>query len=235
MEVEYVPKHIGIIMDGNRRFSKRLMMKPWKGHEWGAEKVKKVLEWCRDFEIKELTLYSFSYQNFNRPKEEFDHLMNIFIQNFRELNEKSDKLSENGIKINVIGRIWLFPEELQEEIKKIMDNTKENSEYIINFAMAYGGQEEIVDAAKKIAEKVKEGELEIDRINKEIFSENLYMNHEPDIIIRTGGERRSSNFLPFQSAYSEWFYVEKMWPEFEKEDFAEIIESFSMRKRRFGK
>lgn len=235
MEAEYVPKHIGIIMDGNRRFSKRLMMKPWKGHEWGAEKVKKVLEWCRDYCIEELTLYSFSYQNFNRSKEEFDHLMNIFIENFRELKEKSEKLAENGIRINVIGRTWLFPKELQKEIKDIMEITKNNKPYTINFAMAYGGQEEIVDAAKKIAERVKEGELNVDEINKEVFSESLYMNHQPEIIIRTGGEKRSSNFLTFQSAYSEWFYVEKMWPEFEKEDFAEIINYFSQRKRRFGK
>ncbi|MFW6013611.1 MAG: polyprenyl diphosphate synthase [Nanoarchaeota archaeon] len=235
METDYVPKHIGIIMDGNRRFSKRLMMKPWKGHEWGAEKVKKVLEWCKDYGIEELTLYSFSYQNFNRSKKEFDHLMDIFIKNFRELKNKSDKLAENGIRINVIGRTWLFPEELQKEIKDIMELTKENSEYTINFAMAYGGQEEIVDATKKIAERVKEGNLNIDDINKEIFSESLYMKNEPDVIIRTGGEKRSSNFLPFQSAYSEWFYIEKMWPEFEKEDFAEIIDTFSIRKRRFGK
>ena len=116
-----------------------------------------------------------------------------------------------------------------------MDITKNNSKYVVNFAMAYGGQEEIVDAARKIAEQVKEGKLDVDSINTELFSENLYMPDEPDLIIRTGGERRASNFLSFQSAYSEWFYVEKMWPEFEKEDFVEIIESFSERKRRFGK
>ncbi len=235
MEVENVPRHIGIIMDGNRRFSRRLMMKPWKGHEWGAEKVKKVLEWCRELNIEELTLYSFSYQNFKRPKEEFDRLMDIFVKNFRELKKNKDKLEKEGLRINVIGRTWMFPEELQKEIKDVMDITKNNSKYVVNFAMAYGGQEEIVDAARKIAEQVKEGKLDVDSINTELFSENLYMPDEPDLIIRTGGERRASNFLSFQSAYSEWFYVEKMWPEFEKEDFVEIIESFSERKRRFGK
>ncbi len=234
MVIEEVPKHVGIIMDGNRRFSERLMMEPWKGHEWGAEKVKKVLEWSRDFGIKSLTLYSFSYQNFNRPKEEFDHLMNIFTKNFNEL-KKNENLAKEGVRINVIGRTWLFPEELQKEIKDIMEITRENKKYTINFAMAYGGQEEIVDAAKGIAEMVKNKEISPEDINKKTFSEKLYMKDEPEIIIRTGGEKRSSNFLSFQSAYSEWFYVEKMWPEFEKEDFTKILESYSSRKRRFGR
>lgn len=234
MVYENVPKHIGIIMDGNRRFSKRLMMKPWKGHEWGAEKVKKILDWCREYEIKELTLYTFSYQNFNRPKEEFDHLMNIFKDNFDKLSDDK-RLYENEIRINVIGRIWEFPEDVQKRLHNIMEKTKHHNKYIINFAMAYGGQEEIIDASKRIAEKVKNGELDINEINKETFSSNLYMANEPDIIIRTGGEKRTSNFLAYQSAYSEWFYVEKMWPEFEKEDFVKIIEDYSSRKRRFGK
>lgn len=234
MAPENVPKHIGIIMDGNRRFSTRLMMKPWKGHEWGAKKVAKVLEWCNDLGIKELTLYTFSVQNFNRPKEEFDHLMNIFKDNFDKL--KTDKrINKYGIRINVIGRTWMFPDDVQQKLNEIMELTKDNKNYILNFAMAYGGQEEIVDATKKIAEKVKAGELDIGSINKEIFKDNLYMADEPDLVIRTGGEHRSSNFLAFQSAYSEWFYIDKMWPEFEKEDFTAVIEKYSERQRRFGK
>ncbi|MGM5482404.1 MAG: polyprenyl diphosphate synthase [Nanobdellota archaeon] len=234
MVTKEVPKHIGIIMDGNRRFSKRLMMKPWKGHEWGAEKVKSVLDWSHEYNIRELTLYTFSYQNFNRPKEEFNYLMKIFRENFDEL-KNDERLYKNKIRINIIGRIWEFPEDVQKRLYEIMELTKEHDKYIINFAMAYGGQEEIIDAAKKIATKVKDGKLDVDKINKEIFSSNLYMGDEPEIIIRTGGEKRSSNFLSFQAAYAEWFYVEKMWPEFEKKDFVDIIEEFSARKRRFGK
>lgn len=234
MTIENVPKHIGIIMDGNRRFSKRLMMKPWKGHEWGAKKVQKLMEWCREFGVKELTLYTFSVQNFNRPEDEFNHLMKLFKENFDKLKDDS-RIEEYGIRINVIGRLWMFPEDVQERLNAIMEATKDNTGYTINFAMAYGGQEEIIDATKKIAEAVKDGRLAIDDINKELFSDNLYNGDEPEIVIRTGGERRSSNFLSFQTAYSEWFYLEKMWPEFEKEDFVEVLESYSDRQRRFGK
>jgi tritrans,polycis-undecaprenyl-diphosphate synthase [geranylgeranyl-diphosphate specific] len=226
--------HIGIIMDGNRRFSKRLMLKPWKGHEYGAKKLSNVLDWCKEYNIKQLTLYTFSVQNFNRPKKEFDYLMNIFIENFDKL--KDDKrIHENKIKINIIGRINMFPKEVQDRLNYIMELTKNYNNYIINFAMAYGGQEEIVDAVKKIAEKIKTDKLNVDEIDNNKFAENLYLNNSPDLIIRTGGEKRTSNFLSFQSAYSEWFFVDKMWPEFEKEDFVNIINEYSNRQRRFGK
>lgn len=234
MENKGVPKHIGIIMDGNRRFSRRLMMKPWKGHEWGAEKVKKVFEWCREYNIKEITLYTFSIQNFNRPKKEFDYLMKIFSENFEKL--KDDKrLTEYGMRINVIGRLWMFPKDVQEKIKFVVEKTKNNNKYIVNFAMAYGGREEVIDATKKIAEQVKEGTLDIDDINENTFSRNLYFSDEPDFIIRTGGDHRTSNFLPFQSAYSEWIFIDKMWPEFSKEDFESAIMNFAKRERRFGR
>jgi len=228
-----VPKHIGIIMDGNRRFSKRLMLKPWKGHEWGAKKVRNVLEWCKDFDIKELTLYTFSVQNFNRPKEEFDYLMDIFRTNFDQL--KDDKrVKELCIKVNVIGRLWMFPKDIQEKMQAVMDKTKDNQKYVLNFAMAYGGREEVIDATKKIAQEVKNGTLDIEDINNDTFSRNLYMSDEPDIIIRTGGERRTSNFLAYQGAYAEYVFIDKMWPEFEKEDFKEILKEYDERERRFG-
>ena len=233
MANENVPKHLGIIMDGNRRFAKRLMVKPWKGHEWGAKKLAKVLEWCEEYKIKELTVYTFSIQNFDRPKDEYEYLMEVFDQNFDQI--KSDKrIYDNKIKINIIGRIWMFPKKIQEKMQKIMDLTKDHDRYIINFAMAYGGREEVIDATKKIAEKVKSGELNINDINESVFENNLYLNSEPDLIIRTGGEKRTSNFLAFQSAYSEYIFVDKMWPEFEKEDFVQCIEQYSKRKRRFG-
>jgi len=232
-KISKVPKHIGIILDGNRRFSRRLMLKPWMGHEWGAKKIRDVLDWCRESDIKELTLYAFSIQNFNRPKKEFDFLMKLFRENFDQL--KTDKrIDEHGLKINIIGRLWMFPKDVQKRMYEIMELTKNNNKYIINFAMAYGGQEEVVDAVKKIAEQVKNNRLDIDDINEETFSRNLYISDEPDMIIRTGGEKRTSNFLPFQSVYSEWFFVEKMWPEFDKSDWDSIMAEYAHRERRFG-
>jgi len=228
------PKHIAIIMDGNRRFSKRLMMKPWKGHEWGARKVEKIVDWCKDLNINELTLYAFSVENFNRPKKEFDYLMNLFEKEFEKFKD-DPRLYKNKIKINFIGRIWMFPKEVQERMNEIMDRTKEHNNYTINFAMAYGGRTEVIDAAKKIAEQIKKGKLNIEDINEENFSRNLYMIDEPDLIIRTGGEKRLSNFLPMQGAYAELIFLDKMWPEFEKEDLIKCIEDYNQRERRFGK
>lgn len=229
-----IPKHVGIIIDGNRRFAKRLMMKPWKGHEWGAKKVGKLFEWCKELDIKELTVYAFSMQNFNRPKEEFDYLMKVFLEFFTN-DEYISKVHENKIRITFIGRIHLFPKEVYETMLRLVEDTKHYSDYQINFAMAYGGREEVIDAVKKLSEQIKEDKVDVNQINEEVFSKNLYMDHEPDLIIRTGGDHRTSNFLIWQSWYSEWFFIEKTWPEFEKEDFTKVIEDFSTRERRFGK
>lgn len=210
------------------------MLKPWKGHEWGAKKVEKLFDWCKEIGIKELTLYSFSVENFNRPKLEFDYLMDIFRKEFDKL--KQDKrVDDNRIKINFIGRIWMFPKDIQEKMNYLMEKTKNYDGYIVNFAMAYGGRAEVIDAVKRIAEQVKKGQLDIENINEESFSKNLYMEDEPELIIRTGGEKRTSNFLIWQSNYSEWFFLEKMWPEFEKEDLVKVIYEYSKRERRFGK
>ena len=162
MEIEKVPKHIGIILDGNRRFAKRLMIKPWRGHEWGEKKIEKLFEWCKEYSVKELTLYAFSIQNFNRPNEEFDFLMKLFVKSFDGIKE-DERIKE--IKINFIGRINLFPEKVQKSMNELMEITKDNGPYVINFAMAYGGQEEVIDAVKKISEQVKEGKLDINKIN----------------------------------------------------------------------
>lgn len=234
MEEEKVPRHIGIIMDGNRRFSKKLMLKPWLGHEWGAKQLEKVLEWCSEYGISEITLYTFSIQNFDRPKQEFDYLMKLFLDNFEKV--KTDKrIFENDIKINVIGRLWMFPEDVQKKLYEIMDLTKGHKKNVINFAMAYGGREEVIDAAIKIAEQAKGGKLDLKDINEQTFKNYLYLGSEPDLIIRTGGEKRTSNFLAYQSSYSEYIFVEKMWPEFEKEDFIGCLDEYSSRKRKFGK
>ncbi len=228
-------KHVGIILDGNRRFAKRLMLEPWKGHEYGAEKVKKLFEWCKELDINELTLYAFSMQNFNRPKQEFDFLMDLFVKMFDELAENDAEVHKNKVKIRFIGRTYLFPEKVQQGIKKLEEMTKNYSDYIVNFALAYGGREEIVDAVKRVGRLIEEGKITDEEITEDLISKNLYMADEPDLIIRTGGDKRTSNFLIWQSHYSEWFFIEKTWPEFEKEDFLQIIEEFKQRERRFGK
>lgn len=234
-----VPKHIGIILDGNRRFAKKLMLKPWKGHEWGYDKVKKLCEWCKEIGIPELTVYAFSVQNFQRPKEEFDYLMKLFNKAFIELTEElkqeNKKKTLDQIQVRFIGRTWMFPPEIQEEMKKLTEITAGKTPYKINFAMAYGGREEVIDAVKKIADAVQKGKMNINAINEQSFSENLYLQSEPELIIRTGGDHRTSNFLIWQSHYSEWFFLEKTWPEFEKQDLLQVINEFQTRERRFGK
>ncbi len=220
--------HVGIILDGNRRFANRLMKESWKGHEYGAGKVEKLFTWCKELKIKELTLYCFSFENFNRPKKEFDYLMKLFKREFEKL--KTDKrIEQDKIKIKFAGKKEIFDREIQELIKELEEKTKYYEEYIINFAFGYGGRQEIIDAVKKIiAEKRTE-------ITEEDFRKYLWLNSEPDFIIRTGGEKRTSNFLPWQSVYSEWIFLDKMWPEFTKEDFENCIKEFHNRQRRFGR
>lgn len=231
-----VPKHIAIILDGNRRFAKRLMMKPWMGHEWGEQKVEKLLEWCQELGVKELTLYAFSMQNFNRPKNEFEYLMSVFKKAFERLiNEKNEQVMNAGMRFVFIGRIYLFPKDVQETMQQLMELTKDNNKCRINLAMAYGGREEVIDAVKIIAEQIKNGRLNTEQINEELFSKNLYTDSEPDLIIRTGGDKRTSNFLIWQSNYSEWTFLEKTWPEFEKEDLILAIKDYEERERRFGR
>ncbi|MBW6451774.1 MAG: di-trans,poly-cis-decaprenylcistransferase [DPANN group archaeon] len=236
MDKKDVPKHIGIIMDGNRRFAKKLMKEPWKGHEWGAKKVETVLDWARELDIKTITLYSFSIENIDRPKDEFDMLMNIFEKNFKRI-KIHPKIHEYQVKINVIGRIELLPQKVQDAIAEAIESTKNYSNHTINFAIAYGGRQEIIDTTKNIAELVKAGKIKPEDIDDKLFSKYLYLTGYPDpeLIIRTSGERRLSGFLLWQSAYSELYFSEKLWPEFQKEDFIDAIESFKTRQRRFGK
>jgi tritrans,polycis-undecaprenyl-diphosphate synthase [geranylgeranyl-diphosphate specific] len=220
-------KHLGIILDGNRRFAKKLMLEPWKGHELGADKIENLLDWCKEFGIKEITLYCFSLENFNRPKNEFDFLMKIFKETFEKI--KIDKrIHENKIKLRFIGKTELFDSEIQEMIKNLEGMTKNYKNYIVNFAFAYGGRQEIIEAVKNLVKSGKE-------INEATFQENLWLSDDIDLIIRTGGEKRTSNFLPWQSTYAEWIFLDKLWPEFTKQDLLACIEEFKSRKRRFGK
>lgn len=220
--------HVGIILDGNRRFAKKLLQEPWKGHEYGAEKVEQLFDWCKELGIKELTLYIFSMQNFNRSKTEVLYLMDLFCKFFGGLNIR-EKIKSNGITVHFIGRTHLLPQKVQETIHRLEEETKRHEGFKVNFAMAYGGREEIIDGIKKL---MKEGKKDID---ENAFSKYLYLQDEPELIIRTGGEKRTSNFLVWQSWYSEWFFVDKYWPEFEKEDLVKIIAEFNQRERRYGK
>jgi len=232
------PRHVAIILDGNRRFAKRLMIKPWMGHEWGKKKVAKLLDWCVELGIKELTLYAFSVENFNRPKEEFDYIMKLFRESFKELegNKKlQEKNSKLGVKVRFLGRLAMFPDDIQAMMREIIKKTASNSGLVVNLCMAYGGRHEIADAARRIALDVEKGRLSTSDVNEETIKRYLYMPDEPDIIIRTGGEQRLSGFLLYQSSYSELFFLGKMWPEFEKKDLVRVIEDFRQRQRRFGR
>ena len=228
--MESIPKHIGIILDGNRRFAKRLLLEPWKGHKYGAEKVEKLLDYMREIGIKEVTLYCLSVENINnRPKNELEYLFKLFRKEFREMDRQ--KLMVNGIRIKFIGNLDLLPADLKEQCLKLEKETEMNKDYIVNFALAYGGRQEIIEAVRKIVSK----KLKPEEINEEVFGKNLWLSSEPELIIRTGGEKRTSNFLPWQAAYAELLFLDKLWPEFEKEDLVNAIEEFKRRKRNFGK
>ena len=225
------PKHVAIILDGNRRYAKKLGLQPWKGHEYGVKKLNQFLEWCQELGIRELTLYAFSTENFKRTKTEKNFLFNIFKQEFSNMKHRKD-IFENKIKINVIGRLNMFPKGIQKSIRDIMSKTKKHNKFIVNFAMAYGGRQEIVDALKKIIKDSKKPSPE--NINERLITKNLYLKSEPDIVIRPGGEKRMSNFLLWQSSYAELFFLKKLWPEFTKNDLKKVIEEFNQRERRFG-
>ncbi len=236
MENVKVPTSIGIILDGNRRLAKRLMKRPWEGHEFGVKKVKEFLHWCRELGIRYVTLYSFSIQNFNRPKYEFNFLMKLFKKEFSAFSDPEHDVHKYGIKVKAIGRLWLLPKDLQRIIKRAEKLTEKYKNYFLNIAIAYGGQEEITDAIKELAKKVLKGVIKPSSINEKLIEGSLYTDGAPypDLIIRTGGEQRLSNFLLWQSAYSELSFSKKMWPEFTKLDFLKIIKDFQNRDRRFG-
>ena len=233
-----VPRHIAVIMDGNRRFARKLMLKPWMGHEWGRKKVEALLDWCVELGISEVTLYALSVENFNRPKEEFEYIMSLFREACKDLKsdlrleEKGKKL---GIRVRFLGRLGMFPADVHGMMDELMDRTKDNNGLVVNLCMAYGGRQEIADAAKRMAEDVEKGLISSRDVNDDTFKRYLYMPEDPDLIIRTGGEQRLSGFLLYQSSYSELFFLGKMWPEFEKADLVSVIEEFRQRERRFGK
>ncbi|MBO8174661.1 MAG: di-trans,poly-cis-decaprenylcistransferase [Thermococcus sp.] len=231
-----IPKHVAIIMDGNRRWARKLEKPPWYGHLFGSKKLEEILEWCRELSIKTLTVYAFSTENFKRSPEEVNALMNLFEQKFKELVH-DERVHKYGIRVNVIGRKELLPENVRKAAEEAERATRKYSNYTLNIALAYGGRSEIVDAIKRIVDDIEDGKITKEDIDEELLKKYLYIPNmpDPDIVIRTGGEIRISNFLLYQIAYSELFFVDVYFPEFRKIDFLRIIREYQKRERRFGK
>lgn len=228
--MDKIPKHVGIIIDGNRRFAKKLLLKSWQGHKLGLKKLRDFIDWCFELGIKEVTVYALSIQNLSRTKQEVYFLLKLLKKESQTLLNQTNDLKQKGIKINFIGKSSLLPKDIVSLQKKVINETKNNIDKKINFAVAYGGREEILDAVNKIIKNKK-----IKNVNEEIFSKYLYLNSNPDLIIRTGTEIRTSNFLPWQSTYSEYIFLKKLWPEIEKQDLIDCIKEYQTRERRFGK
>lgn len=231
-----VPKHLGIIMDGNRRFARKLGLDPVSGHEAGKKKLEEVVEWCRDAGIKVLTVYAFSTENFDRDNREVDALMRMFAESFRKMAD-DERIHKNKVRIRAIGRLDMLPEYVRDAIEYAQEKTKDYSDYIFNIAIAYGGRIEIVDAIRNIAKDAKAGKLDLKDINENTVSKRLYTADlpDPDLILRTSGEERISNFLLWQIAYSELCFVDVYWPEFTKRDLLRAIRTYQKRERRIGK
>jgi tritrans,polycis-undecaprenyl-diphosphate synthase [geranylgeranyl-diphosphate specific] len=230
-------EHIAIILDGNRRWASDKELNPWLGHMKGAETVEQLLDWCEKLNVKFITLYTFSTENFRRSSGEIEGIMKITEEKFRKLLT-DERIHKNKVHVKVIGRTNLLPESLQKTIEDVEKATANYDNQFLNFAIAYGGRAEIVDAARLIAEKVKAGELEPKDIHESTFEKYLYTSHmpkqEPDLIIRTSGEERLSGFLLWQSAYSELAFLDVYWPDFRLIDLLRVIRTFQQRKRRFG-
>jgi tritrans,polycis-undecaprenyl-diphosphate synthase [geranylgeranyl-diphosphate specific] len=230
-------EHIAIILDGNRRWASEKDLNPWLGHKKGAEKVEQLLEWCDKLNVKFVTLYTFSTENFRRSPQEVEEIMRIAEEKFRKLLT-NERIHRNKVHVKVIGRVNLLPKSLQQLIADVEKATANYDGQFLNFAFAYGGRAEIVDAAKTIAEKVKNGELHLDAVDEDTFEKYLYTAHmpkqDPDLIIRTSGEERLSGFLLWQSAYSELCFLDVYWPDFRLIDLLRAIRTFQNRKRRYG-
>ncbi len=230
-----VPKHIGIILDGNRRASKMMGIDYKTGYELGAEKLEEVLNWCWELEVEVITCWVFSTENFSRPKKQVEAIMKLAVENLRRIREDK-RIAKNKVKVNVLGRLNLLPKNVQEEIKLTEDATKTHDKYVLNLCMAYGGRAEIVDALKQILDKMKEGSINFDDVDEELISNHLYTDgiQDPDLIIRTSGEERLSGFLLWQSAFSEYYFAEVHWPLFRKIDLWRAIRTYQRRQRRYG-
>ncbi len=231
--MERLPWHVAILMDGNGRWAKSKGLPRIEGHRVGMEKIRRITELCQEKGIKILTLYAFSKQNWNRPRQEVEFLM----QRFEDyLDREADNLMEKGIRFQVIGRVQELSPSLRKKIREVTQRTKINEDFFLNLAINYGGQEEIVDAVRRISVLVREEKLLPRAIDVELFKRYLYTPDlpYPDLLIRTGGEMRVSNFLLWQIAYTEFWFTSVFWPDFDEEHLEEALQDFARRERRFG-
>lgn len=233
MQTSNLPVHVAIIMDGNRRWAKQRGLDIKVGHKEGAKTLEKIVRYAKKVGIKYITVYAFSTENWKRSEDEVGALM-LLLQAY--LDSYAKRADTEGIKVKVLGDISALPKGMQSTIGKLEERTKDNTDINFNIALNYGGRDEIVKAVRKIAEKVKEDEIKIEDINEEIISNNLYTSGmpDPDVVVRTSGEMRTSNFLPWQIVYSEFIFVEKNWPDFNEEDLDKVIEIYQKRNRKFG-
>lgn len=229
-----LPKHLAIIMDGNGRWAKQKGLLRAFGHESGTKSVKKIIEASAKLGIEYLTLYAFSTENWNRPKLEVETLMRVLINS---LKKELITLQKNNIKLNAIGNLEKLPKSAQKELLDVINKTKDNTQMTLTLALSYGSREELVSAVKNICSKVKNNIISIDTIDDSIINEHLYTQNLPDVdlLIRTSGEHRISNFLLWQIAYAELYFTDILWPDFKEQDLYEAIISYQKRERRFGK
>ncbi len=233
MEQKNLPKHIAIIMDGNRRWARNKGLPVALGHKEGAKTLEKIVRYAKNIGIKYITVYAFSTENWKRSKEEVSTLMNLMMNYLESYSKRAD--SEN-IKVQILGNRQGLSDKMNDLIEKCMERTKDNTGITFNIALNYGGRDEILGAVKNIAEKIQNNEMKIEDITEQTISDNLYTKGQPDpdLLIRTSGEIRLSNFLPWQLVYSEFVFVDKNWPDFSEKDLDEAIEEYQKRNRKFG-
>jgi undecaprenyl diphosphate synthase len=234
INIDKLPKHLAIIMDGNGRWAKQKGLLRAFGHENGTKSVKATVETCARIGIENLTLYAFSTENWNRPKLEVDTLMKLLISS---LKKEEETLQKNNIRLNSIGNIELLPEKAKKELLTVIEKTKNNTRMTLTLALSYGARKELISAVKKISNKVKNNIISVDTIDESIINQHLYTHDLPDVdlVIRTSGEHRISNFLLWQIAYAEFYFTDVLWPDFKEQDLYEAIVSYQKRERRFGK
>ena len=228
-----LPQHVAIIMDGNGRWAKQRGLPRVEGHRQGAESARIIIRTSGELGINYLTLYAFSAENWNRPKDEVDALMKYLIH---YLKTETPELNKNNVRLEVIGQIWRLPENVQEHLRKSIQTLSKNNGLTLVMALSYGSRIEIVDAVRRIAEETKRGRLEPADINEAVISQHLWTRNfpDPDVLIRTSGEMRVSNFLLWQISYSELVITPTLWPDFRKAQFFEALEEYARRHRRFG-
>lgn len=231
-----IPEHVAVIMDGNRRFAESLGLVHLAGHERGRDTLEELLEWCLDLGIHVLTVYALSTENLKRSKEEVDELMRLFAENFRRAGDDT-RVHKHSIRIKAFGDLELLPKAVQESIAYAEARTAGYDKYRFNIAIAYGGREEILRAIRRVAQEAVDGKILPKDVTEEVFSKHLYTYGlpDPDLILRTSGEARISNFMLWQLAYSELYFADVYWPGFRKVDFLRAIRAYQMRQRRYGR